>query len=109
MPEPPENSSLKSAEKRERKTGQGTEKAEINSRVRHRPETRAQMLDRLTNPLISMHEASVLLRVCTATVRRYSDSGELEHVRTAGGQRRFRLRDVLALLRKIEARTRKRY
>lgn len=61
------------------------------------------MLERLTNPLISLHEASVLLRVCTATVRHYSDSGALPHIRTPGGQRRFYLRDTLALLRQQEA------
>lgn len=76
-------------------------------RIRHRPETRAQLLERLTNPLISLHEASVLLRVCSATVRHYSDSGALPHVRTVGGQRRFYLRDVLALLRQQEARRQK--
>lgn len=72
-------------------------------RIRHQVETRAQMLERLTNPIISLHEASVLLRVCSATVRHYSDSGALPHVRTVGGQRRFYLRDVLALLKQQEA------
>jgi excisionase family DNA binding protein len=61
------------------------------------------MIDRLTNPLISLHEASVLLRVCPATVRRYGDNGVLEAVRTEGRQRRFHLKDVLALMRRMEA------
>jgi excisionase family DNA binding protein len=61
------------------------------------------MLERLTNPLISLHEASVLLGVCAATVRRYTVSGVLPHVRTTGGQRRFRLRDVLTLERERKA------
>jgi excisionase family DNA binding protein len=74
------------------------------TRQRQKAESRAQMMERLTNPLISLHEASVLLRVCTATVRRMSDSGELAHERTPGGQRRFRLRAVLALLEEREAR-----
>jgi excisionase family DNA binding protein len=69
------------------------------SRQRIRPETRAQMLDRLTNPTISLHEASVLLNVCSATVRRLCDSGALPHERTAGGQRRFRLAEVMKLYR----------
>lgn len=77
-------------------------------RVRLRPETRAQMLARLTNPMISLHEASVILDVCSATVRRYSDLGTLPHVRTQGGQRRFRLREVLALARTLETKKRKR-
>jgi len=77
---------------------------EKGKRQRVRPETRAQMLERLTNPLVTLHEASVLLRVCTATVRRYSNSGQLAHLRTEGGQRRFFLKDVLNLLKDIENR-----
>ncbi len=77
-------------------------------RVRLRPETRAQMLARLTNPMISLHEASVILGVCSATVRRYCDLGTLPHLRTPGGQRRFRLREVLALARTLETKKRKR-
>lgn len=73
-------------------------------RQRVRPETKLQMLERLTNPLISLHEASVLLSVCPATVRRYTAAGLLTHVRTEGQQRRFYLRDVLALMRQLESR-----
>jgi excisionase family DNA binding protein len=62
------------------------------------------MLERLTNPTISLYEASVLLDVCSATVRRYTNSGVLPHERTEGGQRRFRLRDVLALVREMDSR-----
>ncbi len=61
------------------------------------------MLERLTNPTISLHETSVLLGVCSATVRRYTNSGLLPHARTEGGQRRFRLREVLLLMRELEA------
>ncbi|HVF84872.1 MAG TPA: MerR family transcriptional regulator [Abditibacteriaceae bacterium] len=82
--------------------------SERSQRVRLRPETRAQMLARLTNPMISLHEASVILEVCSATVRRYSDLGMLPHVRTQGGQRRFRLREVLTLARTLETKKRKR-
>ena len=78
----------------------------VKRRQRLRPETRAQMLERLLNPLISLHEASVLLKVCPATVRRYTDAGLLPHARTPGGQRRFYLRDVLALYRQLEAKRR---
>jgi excisionase family DNA binding protein len=76
--------------------------AKVRQRVRQRPETRTQMLERLTNPTISLYEASVLLDVCSATVRRYTNSGVLPHVRTDGGQRRFRLHDVLVLMRDME-------
>ena len=67
------------------------------TRLRQPNESRAQMLERLSNPLISLHEASVLLQVCAATVRRLSNEGDLPHKRTEGGQRRFHLRDVLRL------------
>lgn len=76
-------------------------------RQRLTQETRAQVLERLINPIISLHEASILLEVCPATVRRYSDSGLLPHVRTPGRQRRYRFRDVLALIHKIDAKRKK--
>ena len=76
-------------------------------RRRVRLETRAEMLERLTNPQISLHEAGVILRVCGATVRAHSDAGFLPHARTPGGQRRFYLRDVLAFLRQREAEKKK--
>lgn len=78
------------------------------TRQRIRPETRAQMLERLMNPEVSLHEASVILGVCRATVRRYADMGTLVHERTEGRQRRFHLRDVLALSRTRETEKRKR-
>src|SRR5687767_8604714 len=88
-------------EKSEQKSEQkGSES--VQRRQRHRRETRAQLLERLLNPQVSLHEASMLLRVCPATVRNYADSGLLPHVRTTGRQRRFYLRDVLALLRQLD-------
>lgn len=72
-------------------------------RSRKRRETRAQLLERLTNPQLTLHETSVLLGVCTATVRNYCNAGTLPHERTPGGQRRFRLRTVLAFHREREA------
>lgn len=72
-------------------------------RQRFREETRAQMLDRLTNPQITLHEASVILRVCPATIRNYCNSGHLPHERTEGRQRRFRLKDILEFARRREA------
>jgi excisionase family DNA binding protein len=61
-------------------------------------ETRSQLLERLLNPLIKIGEAAKLLEVSLGSVRRYSDCGALQAVRSPGGQRRFRLCDVLALL-----------
>lgn len=72
------------------------------TRRRKRPETRAQLLERLVNPQISLHEASVLLNVCPATVRGYTRSGRLPDIRTPGGQRRFRFRDIMLLARELD-------
>lgn len=71
-------------------------------RVRLKPETREQLLERLRNPQLSLHETSILLRVSRATVRRYADSGRLPCGRTPGGQRRFFLRDIEAFYRQIK-------
>jgi excisionase family DNA binding protein len=74
----------------------------VKKRVRLRPETREQLLERLRNPTLSLHEASILLRVSRATVRRYADSGRLPCLRTAGGQRRFTLRDIENFYRQLK-------
>ncbi|HEY6102313.1 MAG TPA: helix-turn-helix domain-containing protein [bacterium] len=60
-------------------------------------ETREEIIQRLLDPELSMHEAAALLNVSKATLRRYTDSGKLACFRTAGGQRRFKLSAVLAL------------
>ena len=61
-------------------------------------ETREELLQRLIDPQISLEEAARILNVCPTTVRRYTNRGLLEHFRTPGNQRRFRLSDVLAFL-----------
>ena len=71
-------------------------------RVRLKPETREQLLERLRNPQLSLHEASILLRVSRATVRRYCDAGRLPCGRTPGGQRRFSLRDIETFYRQLK-------
>ena len=76
--------------------------AGVKKRVRLRPETREQLLERLRNPQLSLHEASILLRVSRATVRRYADSGRLPCLRTPGGQRRFTLRDIENFYRQLK-------
>ena len=60
-------------------------------------ETREEIIQRLLDPELSVHEAAALLNVSKATLRRYTDSGKLACFRTAGGQRRFKLSAVLAL------------
>jgi excisionase family DNA binding protein len=58
-------------------------------------ETRQDLIRRLLDPEITLEETSRLLGVCPATVRRYTNRGWLDHHRTKGGQRRFRLSDVV--------------
>lgn len=57
-------------------------------------ETRSELMRRLIDPQLTLEEVSRLLGVCPATVRRYTNRGWLEHYRTKGGQRRFRLSAV---------------
>lgn len=58
-------------------------------------ETREELIRRLLDPELSLEETSRLLGVCPATVRRYTNRGWLNHHRTQGGQRRFRLSDIV--------------
>lgn len=58
-------------------------------------ESREELVQRLLDPRLSLEEVSRLLGVCPATVRRYTNRGWLAHHRTQGGQRRFRLSDVV--------------
>ena len=58
-------------------------------------ESRQDLIQRLLDPELSLEESSRLLGVCPATVRRYTNRGWLEHHRTTGGQRRFRLSDIV--------------
>lgn len=61
-------------------------------------ETREEIIHRLMDPVLTLHEAAAILNLSKATVRRYTEQGKLACQRTAGGQRRFRLSDVMALL-----------
>ncbi len=54
-------------------------------------ESRKQLIRRLIDPELTLEEVSRLLGVCPATVRRYTNREWLEHIRTKGGQRRFKL------------------
>lgn len=58
-------------------------------------ESREDLIRRLLNPELTLEEASRLLGVCPATVRRYTNRGWLGHHRTKGGQRRFRLSGIV--------------
>lgn len=58
-------------------------------------ESRQDLIKRLLDPELTLEETSRLLGVCPATVRRYTNRKWLEHHRTGGGQRRFRLSDIV--------------
>ncbi len=58
-------------------------------------ESRQELIRRLLDPELSLEETSRLLGVCPATVRRYTNREWLAHHRTTGGQRRFRLSDIV--------------
>ncbi len=58
-------------------------------------ESREDLIRRLLDPELTLEETSRLLGVCPATVRRYTNRKWLTHHRTQGGQRRFRLSDVV--------------
>lgn len=75
-------------------------------------ESRQELIERLLNPSLTLEDTARLLGVCPTTVRRYTERGLLNHYRTPGNQRRFRLSDVIAFLearqQAQEARRRKR-
>jgi len=58
-------------------------------------ETREDLIRRLLDPELTLEDTSRILGVCPATVRRYTNRKWLNHHRTKGGQRRFRLSDVV--------------
>ena len=57
----------------------------------------------VTDDLITTRAAASLLGVGTTSVKRWADEGTLPCVKTAGGHRRFRRSDVMALLRRGDA------
>ncbi len=61
-------------------------------------ETRQELIKRLLDPQLTLEEVSRLLGVCPTTVRRYTNRGWLTHHRTAGGQRRFLLSDLVTFV-----------
>lgn len=76
----------------------------VPARPRRKPgrppltESREEIIRRVLDPELTLHETSALLNLSKATVRRYTDQGRLHCTRTVGGQRRFQLSEVLAFL-----------
>ena len=56
---------------------------------------REELIESLLDPLITLEDAATILNVCKTTVRRYTNKGVLDCIRTPGGQRRFKLSQVL--------------
>ncbi len=67
-------------------------------------ESREEMIERLLDPVLTIHEAAALLGVCTTSIRRYTNRGVLKCFRTPGNQRRFRLSDVLDFMEQQQER-----
>ena len=65
---------------------------------RHKTKNRADLISRLLDPVLSLEETALLLSVCPTTIRRYTEKGWLNHHRTAGNQRRFKLSDIVSFL-----------
>jgi len=63
---------------------------------------REELIDKLLDPVISLDQAATLIGVCKTTVRRYTNRGELDCLRTPGLQRRFKLSQVLDFVKKRE-------
>jgi len=72
--------------------------AEPPRQRRRRAETREELVSRLLNPTLTLEETALMLDVCPATVRRYTNRGILPHERSKGNQRRFKLSSVLAFM-----------
>lgn len=72
-----------------------------NSYKRSFRESREELMARLLDPIVSLEEAARILNVCPTTVRRYTNRGLLQHYRTAGNQRRFRLSDVVVFMESL--------
>ena len=58
-------------------------------------ESREDLIMRMMDPQLNLEEAARLLGVCPATVRRYTNRGWLQHHRTTGNQRRFKLSGIV--------------
>lgn len=56
---------------------------------------REELIESLLDPLITLEDAATILNVCKTTVRRYTNKAVLDCIRTPGGQRRFKLSQVL--------------
>ncbi len=69
---------------------------------------REELIDKLLDPVISLEEAATLIGVCKTTVRRYTNKGDLDCLRTPGSQRRFKLSHVLDFVKKRETSQRSR-
>jgi excisionase family DNA binding protein len=63
---------------------------------------REELIESLLDPLVTLEDAATILNVCKTTVRRYTNKGVLDCIRTPGGQRRFKLSQVLDFMAQQE-------
>ncbi len=91
---PPERTAAKETAARPVPSSPGRPRLERNRR---------QVLHRLLDPEVTLHEAALLLSVSKSTLRRYTDSGRLPSFRSPGGQRRFHLSELLAFVEETRA------
>lgn len=103
----PKSPDIESAISDNEATEETSDEASPKKRRRLKSETRRELINRLENPQISLHEAATLLNLCRATIRRYADEGTLPSVRTAGGQRRFYYQDIKEFVRRKPKKKRK--
>lgn len=59
------------------------------------------LLEELLNPVLTLEQTCILLCICSATARRWTNKGKLKSFRTSGYQRRFHLSDVLECLEEM--------
>jgi len=78
------------------------EEVEKAKRKKSARKTREHLIENLLDPVITLDEAAVILNVCKTSVRRYTNAGKLECLRTPGNQRRFKLSTVLEFLEEKE-------
>jgi len=71
-------------------------------RAHKQQQERERLLQQILDPELNLRQVALLLGVCPATVRRYTNRGLLGHLRTPGNQRRFRLSHVLAFVSRAQ-------
>lgn len=67
-----------------------------------RMKRREEIIKRLTDPLISIDEAALILNVTKAALKRYTERNLIPYLRTAFGEIRFKFSDILKFSEKMK-------